>query len=74
MRVSEVSVFFKYCPNVENCESFRGFGYIYIYIYIDSNNNKHLLSLLGNMLVIMLYHLGITIQYVDRDNISKKEM
>ena len=47
---------------------------LYIYIYIDSNNNKHLLSLLGNMLSIILYHLGITIQYVDRDNISKKEM
>ena len=45
-----------------------------IYIYIDSNNNKHLLSLLGNMLSIILYQLGITIQYVDRDNISKKEM
>ena len=22
------------CANVENCESFRDFGYIYIYIYI----------------------------------------
>ena len=40
MRVLEVSVLFlksqiilfKYCVNVENCESFRGFGFIYIYI------------------------------------------
>ena len=24
--------FFKYCADVENCGSFRGFGYIYIYI------------------------------------------
>ena len=39
VRVSEVSVLFlksqiilfKYCVNVENCESFRGFGFIYIY-------------------------------------------
>ena len=26
---------FKYCTNVENYESFKGFGYIYIYIYVD---------------------------------------
>ena len=26
--------FFKYCANMENCGSFRGFGYI----YIDNNN------------------------------------
>ena len=26
-------ILFKYCADVENCESFRGFGYIYIYIY-----------------------------------------
>ena len=25
---------FKYCADVENCKSFRSFGYIYIYIYI----------------------------------------
>ena len=25
-------ILFKYCVDVENCESFRGFGYIYIYI------------------------------------------
>ena len=25
--------FFKYCTDVENCGSFRWFGYIYIYIY-----------------------------------------
>ena len=43
-------------------------------VLYNNNNNKHLLSLLGNMLVVMLYHLGITIQYVDRDDRSKKEM
>ena len=26
-------ILFKYFTNVENCENFRGFGYIYIYIY-----------------------------------------
>ena len=25
---------FNYCVNVENCESFRSFGFMYIYIYI----------------------------------------
>ena len=25
-------ILFKYCANVENCESFKGFSYIYIYI------------------------------------------
>ena len=34
-------LFFKYCTDVENCGSFKSFGYIYIYIYID---------------VIQLYH------------------
>ena len=27
-------LFFKYCADVENCESFKCFSYIYIYIYI----------------------------------------
>ena len=27
--------FFKYCADVENCGSFKSFGFIYIYIYID---------------------------------------
>ena len=26
-------ILFKYCVDVENCESFRSFNYIYIYIY-----------------------------------------
>ena len=26
-------ILFKYYVNVENCDSFRDFGYIYIYIY-----------------------------------------
>ena len=40
-------ILFKYCVEVENCESFRSFDYIYIYIYIDdddddnNNNNKN---------------------------------
>ena len=25
-------ILFKYCVDVENCESFKGFNYIYIYI------------------------------------------
>ena len=32
-------ILFKYCTDVENCESFRGFGYIYIYIYINCIHN-----------------------------------
>ena len=31
---SKVSVLYKYCVDVENCGSFKSFGYIYIYIYI----------------------------------------
>ena len=27
-------ILFKYNAGVENCESFKGFGYKYIYIYI----------------------------------------
>ena len=34
MRVSEVSILFKYCTDMENCESLRSFGFIYIYIYM----------------------------------------
>ena len=30
--------------NVENCGSFKSFGYIYIYIYIDNNNNNKCLK------------------------------
>ena len=26
-------IVFKYCADIENCESFRGFDFIYIYIY-----------------------------------------
>ena len=52
MRVLEVSVLFlksqiilfKYCVNVENCESFRGFGYIYIYIYRRENHPKKVVN------------------------------
>ena len=28
-------ILFKYYADMENCESFRIFGFIYIYIYID---------------------------------------
>ena len=31
-------ILFKYFVNVENCESFKDFGYIYIYIYIKRDN------------------------------------
>ena len=27
-------ILFKYCTDVENCKSSKGFSYIYIYIYI----------------------------------------
>ena len=27
-------ILFKYCADMENCGSFRGFGYIYIYIIL----------------------------------------
>ena len=40
-------ILFKYCANMENCESFRGFDYIYIYIYISKTFNmtpKHYFS------------------------------
>ena len=26
-------ILFKYCADVENCESFKGFGFIYLYIF-----------------------------------------
>ena len=29
--------FLKYCTDVKNCGSFKGFGYIYIYIFIDKS-------------------------------------
>ena len=44
-------ILFKYYVNVENCERFRGFGYIYIYIYrlhvydMGSNGDMLLTSL-----------------------------
>ena len=31
-------ILFKYCADVENCGSFRDFGFIYIYIYIYDND------------------------------------
>ena len=31
-------ILFKYCADVENCESFKGFGYIYIDRQIKYNN------------------------------------
>ena len=34
-------ILFKYCADVENCESFRGFSYIYIYIYKRELINKN---------------------------------
>ena len=29
-----MTILFKYYADMENCESFRGFGFIYTYIYI----------------------------------------
>ena len=29
--LNKMIILFKYCADVENCESFRGFDYIYIY-------------------------------------------
>ena len=34
-------ILFKYCVDVKNCESFRGFGYIYIYIDKRTNKQEH---------------------------------
>ena len=40
-------ILFKYCANMENCESFKGFGYIYIYIdQLVIYANKSFLGLL----------------------------
>ena len=38
-----MTILFKYCVDVKNCRSFRGFGfiYIYIYIYINDINNTY---------------------------------
>ena len=27
-------ILFKYCVGVENCENFRGYGFIYVCVYI----------------------------------------
>ena len=35
-------ILFKYCADVKNCGSFRGFGFIYIYIYNLANPTSHL--------------------------------
>ena len=32
--LNKMIILFKYYVDVENCESFKSFGYIYIYIYI----------------------------------------
>ena len=34
-------ILFKYCADVENYESFIGFGYIYIYIYNDVTSSGY---------------------------------
>ena len=38
-----VFFFFLNCADVENCGSFKSFGYIYIYIYIDNSHNAILI-------------------------------
>ena len=37
-------LFFKYCADVEKCESFKGFDYIYIYILIKFKIHSHLID------------------------------
>ena len=39
-------ILYKYCTDVENCESFKGFGYIYIYIYIYIDEANSALSII----------------------------
>ena len=39
-------ILFKYCDDVENCESFRDFDYIYIYIYLKNYEFEFTLDLL----------------------------
>ena len=38
--LNKIIILFKYCVDVENCESFRGFSYIYIYIYIYKERER----------------------------------
>ena len=33
--------YYYYCIDVENCESFKNFGFIYIYIDNNNNNNNN---------------------------------
>ena len=38
--LNKMIILFKYCADVENCESFRGFGFIYIlvlYAWLNKN-------------------------------------
>ena len=37
-------ILFKYCADVENCDTFRDFGYIYIYIYIYIYETKEVVK------------------------------
>ena len=34
-------ILFKYYADVENCKSFRGFGYIYICMYVHTHTHTH---------------------------------
>ena len=40
--------FFKYCANMENCGSFRGFGYIYIDNIFSFTNTTTIVGIFAN--------------------------
>ena len=58
-------ILFKYCANMENCVSFRGFGYIYIYIYRNDISTAILVQL-----YIYIYRLLVLVVHGKTSNIS----
>ena len=59
-------ILFKYFVNVENCESFKIFGFIYIYIYIKeimlSDTNKGL-GVLSTSIAKLLLDIKLWVVY-----------
>ena len=58
-------ILFKYFVNVENCESFKDFGYIYIYIYKEimlSDTNKGL-GVLSTSIAKLLLDIKLWVVY-----------
>ena len=39
--LNKIIILFKYCANVENCKSFRSFGFIYIQIFFSCKINYY---------------------------------